>query len=54
MVANTNSRRPSPRPAPQLRRHPYMTPQAPRRSLPQSVSGPGSRAPPVASSSGGH
>lgn len=31
-----------------------MTPQAPRRSLPQSVSGPGSRAPPAASSSAGH
>lgn len=29
-----------------------MTPQAPRRSLPQSASGPGSRAPPAASSAG--
>lgn len=53
------SRSPTPTPAalprgPPRRRHPYMTPQAPRRSLPRSVSGPGSRAPPAASSSGGH
>lgn len=53
------SRSPTPTPAalprgPPRRRHPYMIPQAPRRSLPQSVSGPGSRAPPAASSSGGH
>lgn len=41
-----------PPPSPQT--PPYMTPRAPRRSLSQLVSGPGSRAPPVASSSAGH
>lgn len=41
-----------PRPAPQA--PPYMTPRTPRRSLSQLVSGPGSRAPPAASSSAGH
>lgn len=41
-----------PRSAPQT--PPYMTPRAPRRSLSQLVSGPGSRAPPAASSSAGH
>lgn len=45
---------PPPSRSPPLRRHPYMTPRAPRRSLPQSVSGPESRAPPAASSSAGH
>lgn len=45
---------PPPSRGPPRRRPPYMTPQAPRRSLPQSVSGPGSRAPPAASSSAGH
>lgn len=39
-------------PAPQT--PPYMTPRAPRRSLSRSISGPGSRAPPAASSSAGH
>lgn len=51
-VANTSF--PPPSRGPPRRRPPYMTPQAPRRSLPQSVSGPGSRAPPAASSSAGH
>lgn len=41
-----------PRSAPQA--PPYMTPRAPRRSLSQLVLGPGSRAPPAASSSAGH
>lgn len=41
-----------PRPTPQA--PPYMTPQAQRRSLPRPVSGPGSQAPPAASSSTGH
>lgn len=36
---------------PSHRRHPYMTPQAPRRSPPQSVLGPGGRDSPAASSS---
>lgn len=45
---------PQPSRGPPHRCRPYMTPQAPRRSLPQSVLGPGSRAPPRASSSTGH
>lgn len=45
---------PPPSRGPPRRHHPYMAPQAPRRSLPRSVSGPGGRAPPAASSSGGH
>lgn len=51
-VADTSF--PPPSRGPPRRRPPYMTPQAPRRSLPQSVSGPGSRVPPAASSSAGH
>jgi hypothetical protein len=41
-------------PRPSAQTPPYMTPRAPRRSLPQSVLGPGSRIPPAAFSSAGH